>query len=270
MRGLSPRRIALCLPLLLYACSHGRGTEERLGRLEQEVRALRQELRENRQRVRDLERERATAAAMREAGAAPAPSFLPPLEVVRLEPEAPSAVEAEEEEDDGFIFIVDRGGDDGSSPAPTPAQGASVRPQGADKAPPLPTRVALRESLPDDDPRFDEGMEHLGAKAWDQATQKLEAFVRDNPRDGRADNALLATAEAYRAQRKPGRALRVLERLVTEYPAGDAVPAGLLLYGEICLEVGRRPAARAAFERLVGEFPGTSASAAAQKHLATF
>lgn len=263
----------------ISACAHGSSAQDRdadLEALRAEVRTLRRDRDRHQQRIEALEAQVEALARKNRSGETDAPAAglpQPPGELVtvRLEPSAPRAqargsrpATPPAREDDSFVFIIDHR----DEPVATPSRQVRKAPRGGvDRAPPLPTDVPIREpeSVRDG---YADGIAALEAGDAVAAARHLERFLETSPRDGRADNAGLALGEALLRQNLPGRALQVWERVIREYPAGDAVPEALLRYGEVCREQGREAAARAAFRRLVDNHPGTRAAARAEAWLA--
>ena len=65
------------------------------------------------------------------------------------------------------------------------------------------------------------------------------------------------------------RAAQVFERLISTYPAGDAVLDGMLRLAECRLKLNQRDDARALYTRVITQFPGTAAATQAEQRLAS-
>lgn len=238
----------------LVGCAGGAAAPDpsELSSLREEIRSLRRD-RENDRRRMDLFAAQLEALAKRK-DTQPQPLSRDELSVIRLAP-TPRPAPKEEEEEDSFVFIADRG--DGTVRATG----------GPDKAPSLPTSVAIRdpEGLADG---YDEALAALSRGDLAGGVAGLRRFLEDHPRDSRADNAGVALGDALRRQGHPEQALIAYEKVVTDYPAGDAVPEALLRYGETSLSLGRRAAARAAFQRLLDNHPASTFVSQARAHLA--
>ncbi len=147
------------------------------------------------------------------------------------------------------------------------------------QAPPVPTAVPISE--PDGEalaslgtPRSDlsvEAQADLDAAHRMKglaAARALEAFAARYPRHPSADNALLDAARERAEAGEPDAACALHARCVEEYPAGDAMPDALELLGECHARRGRAEEARHLFERVVADYPGTSAAGRAAQRLA--
>ncbi|WP_373049046.1 tetratricopeptide repeat protein [Vulgatibacter sp.] len=275
--------LATVAAALLSGCAHGgAASEAELAGLREQVTRLRQDREKDRRRLEALEVQLAAVARrqQQEKQKPPAPnsarSAPADLSVVRLAPPAPApAPAAPVEEEDSFVFIVDRGdGDEGAAGTSRPLRqarrGMGGPAGGVDTAPPIPTAIELQDPTEPaaGSDRYDAGLDAITRGDLPAAVAELEAFLAAHPRDRRADNAVLALGDVFRQQQMPGRALQQWERVATDYPAGDAVPDALLRYGETCRELGRSAASRAAFERLVQNYPGTQAATRAGAYLA--
>lgn len=247
------------LTLLLFAsllcgCAGERAASRReLDRLSDEVRRLQLEAARSESRIAALERQIDQLVRKEERGARAGFALPEDLAVVRVEPRSRSAVEEREEDSYAFVSI-------GPAPAPTPRLGA-------DSAPPLPTTTPLREPARANAAAYRRAKGLLDEGRLEEGIRELQAFLEANPHDVHADDALLALGEAWLLRGLPNRALEAFERVVTEYPAGDAVPMALLRYGDTSLSLGKRAAARAAYQRLIEAFPESRPSALARSKI---
>ena len=245
--------LLLLLASLAWGCAGDRASQREVERLSEEVRQLRLEAASHESRIAALERQIDRLTRREESRAEGKTAFHLPedLAVVRVEPRSMPAYE-EPEEEDSYAFIA-------VGPSESP------RALGADAAPPLPTSTPLRDPI--SARGFERAKELLAAGRLEEGIRELEAFVAKNPRDLHADDALLALGEAWLLRGLPNRALDAFERVVTEYPGGDAVPMALLRYGDTSLSLGKRAAARAAYQRLIEAFPGGRPAALARSKL---
>lgn len=146
--------------------------------------------------------------------------------------------------------------------------------------PPVPTDVALRE--PDTGAVAALGplrgslvaqadAELAAARALNglAAAQKLEAFAARFPRHPQADNALLEAATAYVKAGRGQSACTVLARCVNEYPAGDVFADALEQLGECRADQGEMSLARWIFQRVLSDFPMSSAAKRAEERIAS-
>jgi TolA-binding protein len=218
-------------------------------------------------RVESVQRVQPSDPARRPVAPASSPSTAPAsgpaipadLEVVRMEP--PRAQPARPP--------VRRR----SPPSPEPL---SLPP--TEGPPPLPTDVALRE--PDTGAVASLGplrgslvaqadAELVAARALNglASAQKLESFAARFPRHPQADNALLEAASAYSKAGRVGSACSVLARCVNEYPAGDVFADALEQLGECRADQGETSLARWLFQRVLSDFPMSSAAKRAEERI---
>lgn len=96
----------------------------------------------------------------------------------------------------------------------------------------------------------------------------LQQFARDWPRHPRADNALFYAAVGLMAGREFKDAENLLEQTIRQYPAGDATLDALVKLAECRTRLNRQADARATWEKIVANYPGTQAATLAQSRLA--
>ena len=97
----------------------------------------------------------------------------------------------------------------------------------------------------------------------------LQQFARDWPKHPRADNALFFAAVGLMAAREFKDAETVLEHSVRQYPAGDATVDSMMKLAECRSRLNRQADARATWEKIVANYPGTQAATLAQSRLAS-
>jgi TolA-binding protein len=113
------------------------------------------------------------------------------------------------------------------------------------------------------------GVEAMNTGNGDAGAKLLLQFVTDWPRHPRADNALLTVGVAQMADQDFAGAASQFERVIASYPAGDAVVDSLLKLGDCRLRLEQPRLARAAWEKVVEDFPGTPAATQAEAKLAS-
>lgn len=168
-------------------------------------------------------------------------------------------------------------------------------------APPLPTRVAVVEPAPDDmemfissapegdgasstadasEPReeldaavleaeFEQAVAALRTGNVEGGVTRLLAFAEEHPRHPRADNALYFSGLGQMGLKDFASAVKSFERLIAQYPAGDAVLDGMLRLAECRLRLNQKDDARALYTRILTQFPGTAAATQAEQRLAS-
>jgi TolA-binding protein len=158
-------------------------------------------------------------------------------------------------------------------------------------APPLDTRVALRDPSEEDLDRLDRAPVNLDAmpektdplvdtafaasvRRYNEGDRKtardeLLAFAAAHPRHDAADNALYLAGMVFVSESHCAEGATYFSQVVREYPDSDAVGPSLLALGQCELGQGRREKARSYFERVLVESPvsaeATQAEAALQE-----
>lgn len=182
------------------------------------------------------------------ASAAPPPVLqeVPALTVVKLKPkkEAPPRLSTE-------IEVME-----------PPAGVAAV---GQQQDTPEPTDEAEAAAV---EQQYASGLELLKTGNPEGGIAALQQFARDWPRHPRADNALFYAAVGLMAGREYKDAESVLEQTLRQYPAGDATLDALVKLAECRTRLNRQADARATWEKIVTNYPGTQAATLAQSRLA--
>jgi TolA-binding protein len=240
------------LLLLVAGCASGRGDAARrdLEVLQAEVRQLRQDNAELARRIDSLQTQLELSSAAR-AARAPAPArddaerapMIPPdLAVVRVAPPA-----------------------------------ATARPR---TPPPVPTSVPIAEPDPSRVQALSRHGRDLAAEAeaelkkarsatGTKRARSLEEFVERYPRHPEADNALVEASAVWAEAGLETQACELADRVARDYPASDALPDAIERLAWCEQHRGAHEAERRLLERLVQEFPRTSAAQRAGTRLAT-
>jgi len=103
---------------------------------------------------------------------------------------------------------------------------------------------------------------------YDEAAAALREFLARNPQHELAPNAMYWLGEAHYVRRDYPAALAAFEGLLQDYPGNRKTPDALLKVGYCQAELDRPGPARTALNRVVQEFPDTQAAAEAQARLA--
>lgn len=178
-----------------------------------------------------------------------------------------------------------------ASPAPTPTDNSDAMPPLAvvklkpkrEAAPKIATNVEVAEppetvtqelqqpaetndpSVPDAE--FERGLTMLKTGSQQEGVQSMLQFTSDWPRHPKADNALYFAGLAMMSERDFSKASELFERVLAQYPAGDAVLDAMLKLADCRVRLNRPREARATWEKIVTHFPGTTAASQAQARL---
>ena len=102
---------------------------------------------------------------------------------------------------------------------------------------------------------------------YQQAAEKFEQFLGQYPDSQFSDNAQYWYGETFYVTRKFSEALAAFQKVVSTYSRSQKVPDALLKIGYCDYELGYWDAARAALNRVVNEYPDTTAAHLAQRRL---
>lgn len=253
--------------LALCSCATDTASRTELLELSANVRALHSENARLEGRLDKLEQQLAltavspsrppVAAAPLSGPATPATSTLPPLTVVKLKPRHEPApkintnVDVQEPADDTVAELQFSDSSGTVTPAAAPSRGDEE----------LEERVA--------DTQYDHGLDALKTGNLKGGVAQLQQFAADWPRHPHADNALYFAALAMMSDQDFAGASKLLDLVITRYPAGDSVLDSMLRLAECRLKLNHPQEAKATWERIVAAFPGTTAATQAQARLAS-
>ncbi|MDP3155335.1 MAG: tetratricopeptide repeat protein [Archangium sp.] len=245
--------------LALFSCATDAVTRAEHAELLASLRALRTENARLETRVDRLESEKkvvvsrsasaaATTTARENARASSSPDApsssgaLPPLTVVKLKPRKEAAPKLETN-----VEIAE---------PPEP-----ITQEIKDGAPPDDADLAMAEA------QFDRGLEMMKTGNSEAGVAQMQQFVNDWPRHPRADNAIYFSGMAFFAAKDFEHALQSFERVIAQYPAGDAVLDSMLKLADCRMKLKGPREARATWEKIVATYPGTAAATQAQARL---
>lgn len=258
-REAGPYPLAVIRPLTAIAClalNFGCATTDAVTRAEHaelvsSIRALRTENARLEARLERLEAEKKSAQGPRASqpalAATPASraqastDALPPLTVVKLKPRKEAAPRL-----DTAVEI--------SEPPETITQELKSEP-------PDDADLAMAEA------QFARGLEMMKTGQSESGVAQMQQFVTDWPRHPKADNALYLSGMAFLSAKDLEHATQQFERVINQYPAGDAVLDSMLRLADCRLKLKGPREARATWEQIVASFPGTAAATQAQARL---
>jgi TolA-binding protein len=237
----------------LCACATEQVSRAEHAELLASVRALRAENARIESRLESVEASlkgaRAISSSATPARAAAGRDEVPSLTVVKLKPkkEAAPKLPTEVEVVEPAIAMVDQLAEAQEAPAD----------------PPDATENAFLEQ------HYLQGVDALKTGNAEGGISMLQQFARDWPKHPRADNALFYAAVGLMAAREFKDAETALEQVVRQYPAGDATLDSMVKLAECRSRLNRQAEARATWEKIVANYPGTQAATLAQSRLAT-
>ncbi|MFZ5445020.1 MAG: tetratricopeptide repeat protein [Myxococcota bacterium] len=119
------------------------------------------------------------------------------------------------------------------------------------------------------DAEFESALSLLKTGNADEGVKAMLQFVTDWPHHPKADNALYFVGLAAMSGREFDQAAGHFERVLAQYPAGDAVLDSMLKLADCRVRLNRPREARATWEKIVTNFPGTTAASQAQARLSS-
>lgn len=198
------------------------------------------------------------AAMTQKANASSSADALPPLAVVKLKPKREPAPRLDtsvqvNEPDEAVEVYTDQNNPltKTSAPAPSP----NTEPDEAD--------LAMADA------QFDRGLEMMKTGNAEAGIAQMQQFVSDWPRHPKADNALYFAGLAWVADKDFEKAAGLFERVLAQYPAGDAVLDSMLKLADCRQKLNKTREARATWEKIVTNYPGTAAATQAQARLSS-
>ncbi|WNB76707.1 tol-pal system protein YbgF [Methylomonas koyamae] len=155
-------------------------------------------------------------------------------------------------------------------PATAPAPSAAAAPTPA--VPPAPVAVAESKPAPavsaNEKERYQAAYDTLRNGHNAQAVKMFQDLLRDFPAGEFADNSQYWLAEAYKINREFDAARAAFNKVVSQYPNSSKVPDALLKLGYIEFDLQNAAKARDYLTRVTTSYPGTTAAHLAEKKLA--
>lgn len=134
---------------------------------------------------------------------------------------------------------------------------------GSGPAPVTPTP----SSAADEEAAYLKSFDLLKAGKYDDAIRGFGAMLDKYPRGNYSDNAWYWTAECYYIKKDYANALQGYRSVLEKFPASPKVPDALLKTGIILQEQKKTDQARTTFQRIVREFPNSTAATQARNRL---
>ena len=139
--------------------------------------------------------------------------------------------------------------------------------QTTDESKAVETTEAVASKLSEQE-RYQQAYETLRNGHNAQAIKMFEALYADYPTGEYGDNAQYWLGEAYKINRDLDKARAAFNKVIDQYPNSSKVPDALLKLGYIEFEQQNMAKARDYFTRITASYPGTTAAHLAAKKLA--
>ena len=105
------------------------------------------------------------------------------------------------------------------------------------------------------------------AGQYDLAIMGFEAYIRDNPRADKADDAQMHIGNSYLNAGKNDKAVEAYDKTIRTYPSGNVVPDAYYKKGLALMNLKNAAAAREAWEFVVKNYPNSDAANQARQRL---
>lgn len=247
---LTPCLVALC------ACATTSPSRAEFDELQKSLRAMREANGVLESRLERLERERGQVTAARSANSSEAPAVttpspsvmedsIPALKVVKLKPkkEAVPPIRTQVAVVEPPIDILnDLAAADDASDSPTPGG---------------------------EDVQFERGLAALKTGELSRGVESLDRFANEFPKHAKADNAIYFSGLGLLGMSAFDDAAKRFEAVVKRYPAGDAVQDAMLRLAECRIRTNKPAEARAVYEKILKQFPGSAAANVASTRLSS-
>ena len=126
---------------------------------------------------------------------------------------------------------------------------------------------SIQHNKEDEKKRFESSFEMIRIGDYSNAEDSLTAFIEDFPVSSYIDDAKYWLAESLYAQMKYEQALNIFEQIVIDYPLSEKMMESILKSGFSHLELSNKTSAKAIFEKVIRDYPNSSASTLAQERL---
>jgi len=154
--------------------------------------------------------------------------------------------------------------------APPPDTAAAAAPDGGGAgAPPAAAAPAIPAGIVNSPQRmWDQANSDYAIGQWDLAIAGFQEFIKQYPRDDRADDAQVYIGRAYLQAGKNDKAADAFDAAIRTYPTGNALPDAYYGKGIALRNLKQEALAREAFSAVVMKYPESSAAALARQALA--
>jgi tol-pal system protein YbgF len=142
-----------------------------------------------------------------------------------------------------------QGGFDPVVPSEPPVAAAPARPAGSDQQ------------------NYQAAFDLIQARRYEEAGRAFTEFLQAFPDSPLADNAQYWLAETHYVQRSFTTALPEFQKVIDNYPQSAKMPDALLKIGYCQHELGDLDSARATLQRVMRQFPDTTAARLAAQRL---
>jgi tol-pal system protein YbgF len=140
---------------------------------------------------------------------------------------------------------------------------------GAGAAPPAPATPAIPSAIVNSPQRmWDQANSDYAIGQWDLAIAGFQEFIKQYPRDDRADDAQVYIGRANLQAGKNDKAADAFDVAIRTYPTGNALPDAYYGKGIALRNLKQEALAREAFSAVVMKYPDSSAAALARQALA--
>lgn len=131
-------------------------------------------------------------------------------------------------------------------------------------------KIAQPPALPasqEEESSYAAHLEQLKAGNYDAAIAGFRDFTSRYPQGKFTDNAWYWMGEAYFVKRDYGSAERSFRSVLERFPASPKAPDALLKVGSVQLEQKQKDEARATWQKVIADYPGTNAANLARQRL---
>jgi tol-pal system protein YbgF len=129
-------------------------------------------------------------------------------------------------------------------------------------------QVADQQNLNEGLELFNQAYRAFSNKKYNEALVGFSRFLKENPTNGYADNAMFWRGECYMAMGQLLKAIGEFERLMRRYPRSEKAPSGLYRLGFVYDRLNDRQKAREFYFKVVEQHPGSEAARKASRRLA--
>jgi tol-pal system protein YbgF len=112
---------------------------------------------------------------------------------------------------------------------------------------------------------YDSAYADFASGQYSLAILGFETFLKTFPKTEQADDALLYIGDAYALDRKPDQAIGAYDRVIAEYPTGDAAPLAYYKRGMELARLKQYEQARESWQTVIDKYPDTDASRLAKQ-----
>jgi tol-pal system protein YbgF len=151
---------------------------------------------------------------------------------------------------------------------PSPEQQKETENKGEDSGKDA-LHVEGQSAKPSDKTKYEAAEAAYKNKKYKEAREKFDAFIKESPRDTRAENAYFMIAESYYNEKDFEGSILSYETFMKKYPNSKKGPLALLKQGLSFVDIGDKKTGKVILEQVIEKYPKSKEADIARKNIET-